>query len=93
MPVAEDHVVVAEVPGRGGRDRGRLLTCNSSATTMAADMGILVILVTTAIIVYGPKMLSLQQVTVGAGFLGLELVGVPTRRATRVYRGLRLLCQ
>ena len=54
---------------------------------MTVDMGILVILMTTAIIDYGPKMLLLQQVTAGASFRGFELSGVPTRRATRPAEG------
>ena len=44
---------------------------------MAPDMGILTILVTTAMIAYGPKMLSLQQVTAGASFRELEFSVVP----------------
>ena len=69
------------------------LTCNSSATTIVADMGILEILVIMAIIVYGPKMLPEQQVTAGASFWRFELVGVPTRRATWRCRGSCLRCQ
>ena len=69
------------------------LTCNSSATTMAPELAISVILVTTAIIAYGPKVLSSQQVTGGGGYVVLELSAVPRRRAARVYRGFCPICQ
>ena len=68
--------------GRADRRQNRGLTCNSSATTMTLDMAILVILATRANIVYGPKVLFLQHVSVGAGFDGIELSAVPMRRAT-----------
>ena len=69
------------------------LTCNSSATTMVPDMAISVIPVNKAIIAYSPKVLLFQQVTIGSGFGGFELSGVPMRRATRVCGGFFLRCQ
>ena len=60
---------------------------------MAREMAISVNLMIKAIMAYGPKVLSYQQVTVGVGLGGLELSAVPTRRATRLFRGLRLRCQ
>ena len=44
-------------------------------------MDILAIIVTEVITEHGPKVLLSQQVTVGASFGGLELVGFPMRRA------------